>query len=75
MRTETSTPALLVKDVHKSFGKHEVLRGVSLGGIGTKDHRAAAQGLAAPQDLACHGRARLPAGATADHAGQNNRKN
>ncbi|MER9169311.1 ABC transporter ATP-binding protein [Mesorhizobium australicum] len=30
MRTETSTPALLVKDVHKSFGKHEVLRGVSL---------------------------------------------
>ncbi|MFB9981341.1 ABC transporter ATP-binding protein [Mesorhizobium kowhaii] len=30
MRTDTSTPALLVKDVHKSFGKHEVLKGVSL---------------------------------------------
>ncbi len=30
MRTETSTPALLVKDVHKTFGDHEVLKGISL---------------------------------------------
>nr|WP_192250386.1 ABC transporter ATP-binding protein [Mesorhizobium caraganae] len=30
MRNETSTPALLVKDVHKSFGNHEVLKGISL---------------------------------------------
>lgn len=30
MRTDPTKPALMVKDVHKSYGTHEVLKGISL---------------------------------------------